>query len=225
MTTYLCPKGHVSTEPDYCSECGLRIAAAPAAPSAAPAASEGVCPVCATPRTPGARYCEVCRYDFGAANPVVPLAPAAPPPAPPPPPAAPPPPDPAPVAASPLAVGNAWAIVTADKSLMGPETADLVFPEGEPRRSYPLDLDENLVGRRTSHGPVHPEIPANDPSVSSRHLKICRRKDGSLYLVDVGSRNGTRVNGAAVEPGVETPLSPGDQIAIGAWTRIVIETR
>jgi hypothetical protein len=234
--TYLCPKGHVSTDADYCSECGLRINAAPASSStdAAPmAAAGGVCPVCGTPRTPGARFCEVCRYDFVAGKaadpggdlepPAPPTVVSAPPVLAPPPPMAPDPPPPA--AASPFAVGNAWAVVTADKSLMGPDTADLVFPEGEPRRSYPLDLDENLVGRRSARGNVHPEIPVNDPSVSSRHLKICRQKDGALYLVDVGSSNGTRLNGAAVEVGVETSLKPGDQIAIGAWTRIVIETR
>jgi len=233
--TYLCPKGHVSTDSDYCSECGLRINAAPTSaastlpPTSAPAAAGGICPVCATPRTPGARFCEVCRYDFvtgkpadpnGDVEPVAPPVPVASPPAP-----APVLPDPPPAAASPFAVGNAWAIVTADKSLMGADAASLAFPEGEPRRSYPLDLDENLVGRRNARGNVHPEIPINDPSVSSRHLKICRRKDGALYLVDVGSSNGTRVNGAAVEAGVETPLNPGDQIVIGAWTKIVIETR
>ena len=108
---------------------------------------------------------------------------------------------------------------------MGPEAASLTFPEGEPQRSYPLDLDENLVGRRSARTNVHPEIPVGDPSVSSRHLKICRRKDGSLYLVDVGSSNGTKLNGVTVEPGVETSLKAGDQIVIGAWTKIAIEAR
>lgn len=245
--TYLCPKGHTSSEPDYCSECGIKIGAQAtpgtnAAPTAnvASAAAGKICPVCATPQTPGARFCEVCRYDFATGKPAdaageaalagdsaAPAGPAqapsaAPPPA---------PPDPAPVApspsvaASPLAVGNAWAIVTADRSLIDPADAGLAFPEGEPKRSYPLDLDENLVGRRGARANLHPEIPINDPSVSSRHLKICRRTDGSLYLVDVGSTNGAKLNGAAIEAGVETPLKPGDQIVIGAWTRIVIEAR
>ena len=242
--TYLCPKGHNSTDSDYCSECGIKMGAqttpakntTPAAHPAPPAAGN-ICPVCATPQTPGARFCEVCRYDFvtrktaddsaAADSPHAPVATApsalAPPPAaalPEPGPAAPPS-----VAASPLAVGNVWAIVTADRSVIDPADAGLVFPEAEPKRSYPLDLDENLVGRRSARTNVHPEIPVNDPSVSSRHLKICRRKDGALYLVDVGSSNGTKLNGAAIEAGVETPLKPDDQIVIGAWTRIVIEAR
>ena len=238
--TYLCPKGHQSTEPDYCSECGLRIGAPAAsaspgasAPAASPAAG-GDCPVCGAPRAPGARFCEVCRYDFVAKKPAdaaddSALAPApAPPPAPdaapsPPAPAAPSPPAPAETSVN--AIANPWAIVTAEKSLMGPEAASLTFPEGEPQRSYPLDLDENLVGRRSARTNVHPEIPVGDPSVSSRHLKICRRKDGSLYLVDVGSSNGTKLNGVTVEPGVEASLKAGDRIVIGAWTKIAIEAR
>jgi hypothetical protein len=247
--SYLCPKGHQSTEADYCSECGMRIGAQPVAAASAAAqgpalgadpAASGDCPVCGAARAPGARYCELCRYDFVARKPsdatddaalpqatAAASAPAPAAPAPPTPPVAPRPPSPpAPsVAASPLAIGNAWAIVAADKSLIGPEAAGLSFPEGEPQRSYPLDLDENLVGRRSARANVHPEIPVNDPSVSSRHLKLCRRKDGALYLVDVGSTNGTKLNGVAVEPGVETPLKPGDKIVIGAWTRIAIEAR
>ena len=35
----------------------------------------------------------------------------------------------------------------------------------------------------------------------------------------------TKLNGVAVEAAVETPLKPGDEITIGAWTRIVIEAR
>jgi hypothetical protein len=246
--TYLCPKGHQSTEPDYCSECGMRIAASSSgsAPAATAAPAGGDCPVCGAQRAPGARFCEVCRYDFVAKKPAdaaddgafapapaAAVADPAPAPAPQPAPADPAPTAPASVApaapapatASVNAIANPWAIVTADKSLMGPEAAGLTFPEGEPQRSYPLDLDENLVGRRSARTNVHPEIPVGDPSVSSRHLKICRRPDGSLYLVDVGSSNGTKLNGVAVEPAVETALKAGDQIVIGAWTRIAIEAR
>ena len=258
--TYLCPKGHQSTEPDYCSECGLRIGAPPAAsaspaasaPAPSPAAAGGDCPVCGAPRAPGRALLRGLPLRFrrqeaggrgrrqrprpgargersrdrrrtrasASARARPPSAPMQRPSA-----GAGPPPSPPPPATSLDAIANPWAIVTAEKSLMGPEAASLTFPEGEPQRSYPLDLDENLVGRRSARTNVHPEIPVGDPSVSSRHLKICRRKDGSLYLVDVGSSNGTKLNGVAVEPGVETSLKAGDQIVIGAWTKIAIEAR
>ncbi len=103
--------------------------------------------------------------------------------------------------------------------------AAVPFPEGEPDRAFPLDLDEMLLGRRNARRDVHPEIAIADPSVSGRHLKICRQTDGSRTIVDVGSSNGTKLNGAALQAGVETPLKAGDQIELGMWTRILIEAR
>jgi hypothetical protein len=52
----------------------------------------------------------------------------------------------------------------------------------------------------------------SDPSVSRRHAEL-RREDGRWLLRDVGSRNGTRVNGARVTGEVE--VRPGDQISFG----------
>ncbi|MFZ6688496.1 FHA domain-containing protein [Undibacterium sp. SXout11W] len=72
----ICPKGHFSTDTDYCSECGapIKLSVAnnnvPVAPKAADAKTASAnagnldCPDCMTPRRSGARYCEVCRYDF-----------------------------------------------------------------------------------------------------------------------------------------------------------------
>ena len=58
----VCPAGHRSEEPDYCSLCGARIAASLAPPRAAPGEA---CPSCGELRdVPDARYCEVCRFDF-----------------------------------------------------------------------------------------------------------------------------------------------------------------
>ena len=50
-----------------------------------------------------------------------------------------------------------------------------------------------------------------DPNVSRRHAQL-RREGEKVFLVDLGSTNGTRVNGATVR---EHPLSPGDEITIG----------
>src|SRR5262245_23035371 len=84
MATYTCPKGHQSTDPDYCSECGALIGpsmVAGATPAgSAPAPGPAACPDCGTPRTPGARFCEVCRHDFeaGASSGHMPSAPVEP---------------------------------------------------------------------------------------------------------------------------------------------------
>lgn len=50
--------------------------------------------------------------------------------------------------------------------------------------------------------------------ISRRHARI--RKDGDLYLIsDLGSRNGTYVNGRKVEPGSELSLNNMDRIYLG----------
>lgn len=55
------------------------------------------------------------------------------------------------------------------------------------------------------------EVVIRDADVSRRHARVVAR-DGGHLLVDLGSTNGTLVNGARVEA---APLAPGDRIAIG----------
>jgi catechol 2,3-dioxygenase-like lactoylglutathione lyase family enzyme len=50
-----------------------------------------------------------------------------------------------------------------------------------------------------------------DPNASRRHAEI-RRVGNDVVVVDLGSTNGTRVNGAAIR---ERKLADGDQIVIG----------
>jgi len=66
-----CPKGHQSTQADFCSECGTWMK--PASGVAAPVGE--TCPECSTARVAGARYCEACRHDFRAGEPTVVAAP------------------------------------------------------------------------------------------------------------------------------------------------------
>jgi len=57
-------------------------------------------------------------------------------------------------------------------------------------------------------------IALDDPNVSRRHAQI--RRDGPyVVVVDLGSTNGTKVNGVAVR---EHRLEPGDTITIGTTT-------
>lgn len=59
----------------------------------------------------------------------------------------------------------------------------------------------------------HPESNAHltDPSVSSHHATV-KRRDGKIFVQDLGSSNGTRLNGAEIE---EARVSDGDRIAFG----------
>lgn len=64
------------------------------------------------------------------------------------------------------------------------------------------------------------EVLVNDPNVSRRHGELRPQGDG-FVLVDLGSTNGTRVNGSPVG---EHPLHDGDVITIGG-TRLRYEVR
>jgi serine phosphatase RsbU (regulator of sigma subunit) len=55
-----------------------------------------------------------------------------------------------------------------------------------------------------------------DPGVSRRHATI-ERRDGHLYLRDLGSRAGTFVNDHAVDPERPVPLAEHDRVRIGPW--------
>lgn len=51
-----------------------------------------------------------------------------------------------------------------------------------------------------------------DPNVSRRHAEV-RRSDGGFVVVDLGSTNGTRVNGARAD---QRELRDGDEITVGS---------
>ena len=57
-----------------------------------------------------------------------------------------------------------------------------------------------------------------DPCVSRSHALIRRTEDGSYYLSDARSRNGTCVNGQRIS--AEVLLNENDEITIGTWSLI-----
>jgi DNA-binding winged helix-turn-helix (wHTH) protein len=74
-------------------------------------------------------------------------------------------------------------------------------------RQWLLEAEECIVGR----GP-QATIRLDQPRVSRRHARIRRTPDGT-EIEDLGSKNGTRVNGVPVA--APAPLEDGDQIVIG----------
>jgi hypothetical protein len=56
------------------------------------------------------------------------------------------------------------------------------------------------------------DIVLTDGNVSRRHAEVRRRED-AIVIVDLGSTNGTRVNGSGVK---EQTLADGDQITLGS---------
>jgi len=114
-----------------------------------------------------------------------------------------------------------YAVVWADASLYTEPNPKFELPV-EPEQMYPLDLPETLIGRHSDRRDIHPEIDVNDPGVSHRHAKLMREPDGTITLIDIDSTNGTRLNDIDVEAGVPTPVTDGDNITMGYWTRVVI---
>jgi hypothetical protein len=70
-----------------------------------------------------------------------------------------------------------------------------------------LPLGETIIGRD-----VGCTLRFNDPSVSRRHLKIVRRSD-DVFVEDLGSSNGTLVNGRALAGAIR--VLDNDRIVVG----------
>ena len=68
----------------------------------------------------------------------------------------------------------------------------------------------NTIGRRGDNNIVL----SGDPYVSGSHAQIAA-EDGTFILTDVGSTNGTMLNGTKVEPDQPVVLSAGDEIVFG----------
>jgi len=71
---------------------------------------------------------------------------------------------------------------------------------------HPLDRPVVTIGRRPEH-----DVVLDDPKVSRDHAEI-RLQVGASRLVDLGSTNGTSVNGDRV---TELDLAPGDVVTFG----------
>jgi hypothetical protein len=88
----------------------------------------------------------------------------------------------------------------------GRGTGTVVLPDGQ---RVPVGDDPVTIGRMPEC-----EVPLSDQNVSRRHAEV-RRQGGEFVVVDLGSTNGTRVNGSGVK---ERRLSDGDEITVGATT-------
>lgn len=78
--------------------------------------------------------------------------------------------------------------------------------------TIPLLLNQLTVGRATSN--ANWEIALQDPSVSRPHARL-NLEHGHWHIRDLGSANGTMVNGKPID-GRGTQLNDGDIVAFGA---------
>jgi len=75
-------------------------------------------------------------------------------------------------------------------------------------RVVPLSSDRVVIGRSREC-----DVRIDDGNVSRRHAELSRDHDERWTVVDLGSTNGTEVNGRRVTR--RTPLGDGDRISIG----------
>ena len=94
--------------------------------------------------------------------------------------------------------------------LEGMEVCDLVLIDGQRVRITDRPI---VLGRQPDC-----DVVLDDSNVSRRHAEIGVR-DGEIILTDLGSTNGTKVNGAPVRSCV---LAPGDAVQIGL-SRMMVE--
>lgn len=91
----------------------------------------------------------------------------------------------------------------------------LIMPNGV---EIPITAEHTLLGRQSPADNIFPEIDLTelDPEsyVSRRHGQITRQ--GSKYLYeDVGSSNGSFINGTRLQSGIQTELHDCDMIRLG----------
>ena len=84
--------------------------------------------------------------------------------------------------------------------------------------SFDLELDELrkrqesvVIGRDSDQC----DVVLSHPTVSRRHARLGVAGNGKLEIEDMGSTNGTSVDGAAIEPGTSKRLEPGAKLKIG----------
>ena len=84
---------------------------------------------------------------------------------------------------------------------------------GDAGKIFTISKATTVIGRRTPQ--YVPDIELNDEVVSRRHLEIVVR-DGKYLLQDLGSTNGTMLDGDRIAPGKLFSLKHNSRIGLGA---------
>ena len=79
-----------------------------------------------------------------------------------------------------------------------------------------IEIDEVFVIGRSAEG--HGAL-GGDAEISREHARVTRSGSGELVIEDLGSTNGTSVNGQRIS--APTPIRPGDTVKVGTSTIVV----
>ena len=166
--------------------------------------SEERCPNCATQREGEDRYCPSCGYDFETGEALQPAHAAhlamEPPPAP----------------------GSELVVVLSVDSQRRNDAGCPEPPDDRREHIFALDRRSLAIGRADAGDlqiPIH-----GDPYVSRRHAEILQLGAG-WGIRDLGSTNGTKLNGALLEGWEIRVLGPEDVIELGCFSRLTVRAR
>jgi len=216
--SFVCRQGHYSVSDDFCDVCGVRNRAGGRSAVATQAGvAARACPVCATAQDGDDRYCPSCGYDFVTGERFGPIVPITHPRA-----------EPAPAAAparaaaspSPRRTANPFRLVV----VLSVEASRVGQPVGpaspdQPGRVFGLDRSSLVIGRADG---AELEIPVHgDPYVSRRHAEIMELGD-EWGVRDLGSTNGTRLNGSPLVGAEVRLIGADDVIEVGSCTTLVV---
>ncbi len=89
-----------------------------------------------------------------------------------------------------------------------PEVWGYLYVEGGP--SLPITHWENVIGRSSSV-----DLRIKEKTVSKNQALLIRRSEEKWMIKDLGSTNGTMVNGRVLDPGRRYIIGAGDEISLG----------
>jgi hypothetical protein len=108
---------------------------------------------------------------------------------------------------------------TSEPSAKRPHAVLVIERGGSVGTEFPLTGDEAIIGRWDADNGIFPDIDLDahdeDAKVSRRHARISRN-NGSYFIEDLGSTNGTYINrGRRILPGNIQILKDGDEVIVG----------
>ena len=95
-------------------------------------------------------------------------------------------------------------------------------------QSFDIDQERMTIGRKNNAGPkARPdvEVITSDGYMSKKHALITRKSNNSFIITDLGSANGTWLNGEKLSTNDSMYIENGDELKLGkTFFRIVITT-
>lgn len=178
-----------------------------AAPAPDPVVSSGpsvlVCPACGAHNPPGVAFCEDCGASLSETPPTSAAAAVAPP------------------VVYDTPVPSAAVIGSPTPPAPAVVRSRLVLTSGH---EFPMEKDSILLGRRSPVDGIFPEVDLTDHDtdsyISRRHGRITRQDSRWVYE-DLGSSNGSWVNGTKLQPHIQQPLQEGDSLKLGKTEMVV----